>query len=255
MQIANRVLLAIVLSAAMDVPAAIAGSPSTIRVVKPTGDSGLVSGCFGASIAISGNLAFAGDPCKPSVDQSYVGAVYRLVHQGAGWVVDQHLGTEHPAYNGQFGASLSINGTSLAVGAPGEGSDGYVYQFSNIQAAQIGTPKTSEPVFPSPNAGYGTAVAPYAFSGQDFFVGAPSGACATADGRGFMQTASGYSSSYTCSLAVSQQDAFAMTLITRGNLALVGAPGFSGVTGSAYLYDLGIPMFEQPFVVSIVCAQ
>lgn len=90
-----------------------------VRIIKPDGVSGPTFGCFGQSVAISGDFAFVGDPCD-STYQSDGGSVYRLRRNSSGWVVDQQIVTPNPTLNGQFGASLAVNGSLLTVGAPGD---------------------------------------------------------------------------------------------------------------------------------------
>ncbi len=70
---------------------------------------------FGASLAIDGNRAAVGAPAAGGK-----GTVHVFVRSGTAWTADgPALSGRRAADNGQFGASLVLNGDKLFVGAPG----------------------------------------------------------------------------------------------------------------------------------------
>jgi hypothetical protein len=81
----------------------------------------------GKSVAISGATAVVGVPG----DSSGAGDVYVFTLSGTTWTQQTILTASDATAGDNFGASVSINGTSIAVGAPGRGSSqGAVYTFT-----------------------------------------------------------------------------------------------------------------------------
>lgn len=217
-----------------------------VRVVKPDGPTGPDYGCFGQAVLISGQFAFVGDPCENSPSQSGVGAVYRLHRYGAGWIADQRLASAYPADNGRFGASMTIYNDILIVGAPGEQSSGLVYQFANAFDTPIEAPMMFVPYFSAPNAAFGTSMAAYSALGPQILVGAPFGMCPSNIPGGFAMVSLFALPSYVCTPASSEKAAFGASMIGRGDMVLIGAPGVDAANpataGSGYLYRMGFPI-------------
>jgi hypothetical protein len=81
----------------------------------------------GQSVSISGATAVVGVPG----DNSGAGDVYVYTLSGTTWTQQTVLTASDATAGDNFGASVSINGTSIAVGAPGRGSaQGAVYTFT-----------------------------------------------------------------------------------------------------------------------------
>ena len=110
-------------------------APRSIEVYKRLGTSWISDGSltpadtdsedgFGASIAMSGTIAVVGAPNK----NGNVGAVYVFEKQNLGWVQIQLLEPELATEDDQFGFSLDISGSTIAIGAPQSpvGEDGVV---------------------------------------------------------------------------------------------------------------------------------
>jgi hypothetical protein len=81
----------------------------------------------GKSVSISGATAVVGVPG----DNSGAGDVYVFTFDGTTWTQQVVLSASDATAGDSFGASVSISGTSLAVGAPGRGTgQGAVYTFT-----------------------------------------------------------------------------------------------------------------------------
>ena len=70
---------------------------------------------FGWSVSVSGSTAVVG---APYVD-SYTGAAYVFAKVGGTWIQQAELTAPDAANGDKFGWSVSISGTTVAVGAPG----------------------------------------------------------------------------------------------------------------------------------------
>lgn len=89
---------------------------------------------FGTAVAISGQRVLVGAPRESSRATGVngdgdsngslnSGAVYVFARTRLGWVQEAYLKASNTGSNDRFGAALAIDGDSVAVGAPGEGSD------------------------------------------------------------------------------------------------------------------------------------
>jgi hypothetical protein len=85
---------------------------------------------FGASVAISGNIAVVGAPGADTVWMDS-GAAYVFRYNGVNWVEEAKLVAVDGKAGDQFGASVSISADYVVVGAPGADGSGalYVYKF------------------------------------------------------------------------------------------------------------------------------
>lgn len=106
-------------------PAEDPAAPRSIEVYKRLGTSWNSDGSltpadtdsedgFGASIAMSGSLVVVGAPNK----NGNTGAVYVFERQDLGWVQTQLLEPELSTADDQFGFSVDISGSTIAIGAP-----------------------------------------------------------------------------------------------------------------------------------------
>lgn len=75
---------------------------------------------FGVPMSMSANTVVIGDS-DDSRDASWSGSAYVFVKDGANWVQQQKLFPTTPANDQVFGRSVSIDGDTIVVGAPGEG--------------------------------------------------------------------------------------------------------------------------------------
>ncbi len=95
-----------------------------------------VDGWFGNSVAISGSEVFVGAELENDAGQESAGHVYQFVADTGNLAAT--FSSPSPATNGLFGGSVSTNGATLVVGAPGETGDGidhagnvYVYNVAS----------------------------------------------------------------------------------------------------------------------------
>ncbi len=101
------------------------------QVAKLTADDGTAGDWFGCSVSISGNTAIVG-AYKADEDSAYV-----FEDTGSGWVQVAKL----TANGGSFGRSVSIDGTTVIIGAPTESTDVYsagaAYVFEYVGSAWV----------------------------------------------------------------------------------------------------------------------
>jgi hypothetical protein len=122
---------------------------------------------FGCSLALSSNLLVVGAPGKDIL----AGAVYAFAGTGTSWAPQGPLlKASNPEGGDEFGASVALSGTTLAVGAPDEDdSSGTVYLFD-----WNGSSWTRTAPVKAPNAGahdnFGTSIA---LSDKMLVVGSP----------------------------------------------------------------------------------
>jgi len=85
---------------------------------------------FGASVAISGNIAIVGAPGADAADTDS-GAAYVFRYNGLKWIEEAKLVAGDGKAGDHFGASVSISADYVVVGAPGADGSGalYVYKF------------------------------------------------------------------------------------------------------------------------------
>jgi hypothetical protein len=128
---------------------------------------------FGTAVAVQGGTLAVGSPSSHSFQINLArlgdlpgdGAVYLFTSGVSGWNLVNRL--EAPLFQGRFGAALSLDGGTLAVGAPGSapGSGGLVHLFT-------GSPWTLQgPPLSAPGAHrFGAALA---LRGGELLIGAP----------------------------------------------------------------------------------
>ena len=85
-----------------------------------TSNDNAVGDVFGVPMSMSGDTVVIGDS-DDSRDAPWSGSAYVFVKDGTGWVQQQKLLPTTPANDLVFGRSVSIDGDTIVVGAPGEG--------------------------------------------------------------------------------------------------------------------------------------
>jgi hypothetical protein len=99
---------------------------------------------FGDSVSLSGDTLAVGARGEASTatgingnqannGAAYAGAVYVFVRSGTAWIQQAYLKASNTGADDEFGASISLSGDTLAVGAPGEAS-----AATGINGAQSG---------------------------------------------------------------------------------------------------------------------
>lgn len=153
------------------------------------------------------------------------------------WVEWARLNRSEPQSDDQFGASLSIEGDLVIVGAPGHGRSGAAYIFSRDRISGEWTEDALIPASsPFPNSGFGAAVA---IDGEAVLVGHPG----TAETRGIIVE---YTLDEMRGTWMEQDriapgvrtigDRFGSSLAFRENEMLVGAPGADESRGGVHRF-------------------
>lgn len=90
---------------------------------------------FGESCALSddGNVLVIGEP-KQNAGGTERGRVHVYTRVDGVWSLDNYFGASTPVNSGRFGfgVSVSANGVFIAVGAPGDFTNGRCYLFENV---------------------------------------------------------------------------------------------------------------------------
>lgn len=123
---------------------------------------------FGKALSVSGTVLAVGAPNLPS--SSVAGYVY-IYQRGPAWLFSARLQAPVPVGGDTFGSSLAIEGNTLVVGAPGNGVDGKVYVFNNVNGVWRLQQTLQQPAGVTGNTNFGSAVA---LSRSTIAVGAPS---------------------------------------------------------------------------------
>jgi hypothetical protein len=192
-----------------------------------TASDATASDSFGCSVTLDGDTAVVGADGDDD-HGSGSGAAYVFAHQGSGWIEQAKLTAPDAVSGDSFGQAVSIDGASVAVGAPnreGGGSPygGGVYLF--LQSGSSWTAQaTVEPPEPDAETLFGLELA---LDGDDLIVGAPTDDLDCANGgsiRTFVR--SGEIWTYTQRLTVPRNGAeghFGTAVSTSGDRLLVGA--------------------------------
>ena|GEM_PF-1929600 len=181
---------------------------------------------FGASVSIDGTLAVVGAPGHGGKGSAYV-----FTETGSTWSQLAELGGADNAAGDNFGASVSISGTTVVVGAPGHGGHGSAYVFVKTgstwsQSAEV----TGSDTAAGDNFGAGVSI-----SGAIAVVGAPG----HGGGKAYVFSNSGGIWSQAAEVAGSDTlagDNFGAAVGISGTTAVIGAPDHGGI-GTAYLFS------------------
>lgn len=150
-----------------------------------------------------------------------------------------HLGANDPIRAG-FGAAVATDGQQVFVGEPSNRFRSgvvYVYATGDRRQATTGWGEIARLVAPDSSTGdrFGRAVA---VDGDRLLIGAdPEFGRGVGAVHAFRRTATGWrASQHLIPLDGEALDGFGATVVVRGNLALVGAPGHGGGVGAVYRY-------------------
>lgn len=189
---------------------------------------------FGASIAIDGDTVVVGAPIK----NANMGAVYVYTRTGTTWTQQTILNNGADASeNDLFGSALALEGTTLAVGAPREGSgifpQGAVYVYEGSGASWAFDQKLT---ITDGIAGdfFGASLA---LDGTRLLIGSPFQSTSFDDtfvGAAYVFTLSAGDWGQTGKLTAQdgvREDYFGWSVDLEANTALVGAPQSIGIDG------------------------
>lgn len=232
-----------------------AGSVWTVDLNAPAKDaelsaalpSGGVNDGFGQSVAIDGDWAAIGAPDSDAGGFN-AGSVDVFQRGGTGWTHAQSLASSTPTGSERFGASVAIDGSVLAVGAPGAkvtpptgSAVGAVHLFS-LSGDQWAF---DERVLGSDSANFDSFGESIALSGTTLIAGAPDhDVGAFNGGAAYIFTDSGSNWTEQQKLmpaGLASSDNFGEAVAIHGNRALIGAPkrniGLRSDAGEAWFYN------------------
>ncbi len=196
---------------------------------------------FGASVAISGNLAVVGTPYDDPGGVTDAGTAY--VFNATSGALVATLNKPTPTVGDEFGWAVGISGNLAVVGArwddPGGVSNaGAAYVFNAATGALVAT--LSNPT-PTADDLFGASVA---ISGNLAVVGAPQDDPGGVSGAGTAYVFDATTGAMIATLsnpAPAMSDFFGRSVAISGNNALVGAdgddPGGMTNAGTAYVFD------------------
>jgi hypothetical protein len=242
-----------------------AGYPSYAFVyVKPAGGwkdmlptavltpSDTIDGCFGTSVAVSGDTIAVGD-VGGCFSGTALGSAYIFVKPAGGWVDGTQtakLTASDALTTDFFGESVSISGGTVAVGAPQfQTEPGKAYVFVQPASGWADTTQTAElsasDAQPEFEVGFSVSV-----SGDNILAGAPSIYNLNyPPGNAYLFTkppGGWVDMTQTAELLPGSSrpnQTFGSSVTIYGNLAAVGAPGFGTPPNSE---EGGIYIFQEP---------
>ena len=250
-------LLLPLLSAA---PAAQLGLPELTQLEELVPASAQAGDQFGASVALSGDLAVIGAPMHDVAPAGGgpllvdAGAAFVYQRSGAGWSLLATLTGSQAQAGDQFGWAVAIEGQLIAVGAPGAAPPGlapgrgraYVFQDSPILGIferQIldGAPNPG---------GFGAALA---IEGGEVFVGASPGAVGPSGSVYVYKDATGLSYALSQELNLNVcgcaqlNNAFGRSLAVSGDTLMVGAHRHGGAQSLGRVFVFERASAASPF--------
>jgi hypothetical protein len=202
-----------------------------LQQAKLTASDGAANDYFGQSVALVGSLAVIGAPGN----HSKTGGVYVFAESGTTWSEQAELTASDGATSDDFGTSVSVSGTTVLVGSPGNASDaGAAYVFVRSGSAWNQQAELT-PSDAAADDAFGTSVS---ISGSTALIGA-SGSTSNA-GAAYVFVRSGSKWSQQAELTASDTasgDHFGQSVSVSGSTAIVGAPGAVTSTGAAYVFQ------------------
>jgi large repetitive protein len=208
-----------------------------------TASDGVASDNFGCSVAIDGGTLVVGAQEAKIGANSGQGAAYVFTVPGGGWTSSTEtakLTASDGVANNLFGASVSISGNAVAVGAWGaNNSQGAAYLFaepSNGWASMTQTARlAASDGAASDNFGFSVSL-----SGNIVVIAAPDAKIAgnSKQGAAYLFTETGSVWAQTTKLTASDGaagDLFGSSVSISGNTVVIGADNANGGQGAAYV--------------------
>ena len=208
-----------------------------VTSTKLLASDGAAGDAFGSAVAIHKNFLVVGAPTPGGAGSAYV-----FVRQGTRWVQKAKLVAKDGVVGDAFGSSVSVDGKTVVVGAPGEnGSTGAAYVFKKKGArwpqerklvASDGRRRDS----------FGQAVVVFLTT---VVVGAPfddDNGANSGSAYAFEETASGLNATKLLASDGVAGDFFGMSVAMNGDGLIIGATQANGAvrdSGQVYLYTDG----------------
>lgn len=197
---------------------------------------------FGYAVALSGDYLVVGTPHKDEGGFD-TGAAYVFRRVGTGWVQISKLVANDPAQDDQFGFSVAISDSGIAIGAPfkddnGEDS-GSVYVFRKIAKNEWQLVEKLKQDEPKANDQFGRAVA-ISRNGEYIIAGGPS---IQTNGPGAAYIFQNNNNAWTPAIkliadstATSDQFGWSVDISNDGGFAIAGAPQTNDSSGAVYIF-------------------
>ncbi len=203
--------------------------PTVSQIVLVPSDAAS-SARLGQSVAISGNTAVIGAPSESGL----TGAAYVFVFSNGAWSQQTKLTASDGASGDQFGTSVSLDGQTAVIGAPGGNSgQGAAYVF-----AQSGSTWTQQAKLTASDGSSGDQFGiSVAVSGSTTVIGAS--ASASGQGSAYIFTLAGSTWNQQAKLTASDAaagDEFGGSVSLSGSTAVAGAAGKSAGQGAVYVF-------------------
>lgn len=210
---------------------------SEITFVTP---SAAASGLFGESVSLDGDRFIVGAR-STDAPVSNAGAVFVFHLTLGGWVEEAYINSPNPTIPGQFGTSVAIDGTRIAVGAPFESvssvSTGRAYTYTLVSGTWTLEHSFTDSGLSSNNQ-YGRSIS---LNGVNLLIGAiAADTSVSSSGAVFYHQHDG--SAWNAMARIEANDAssgqlFGCSVQIRGVRMVIGAEGDGGVNqGAAYVF-------------------
>jgi hypothetical protein len=184
---------------------------------------------FGTSVSVSAGTVIVGASGK-SFGQ---GTAYVFSRTGGSWNQQNELTEPNAANNDAFGTAVSLDGTTVLIGATGTNGTGAVYVF-----VESGTTWTLQATLTASDAAagdlFGSSVS---LQGDTAVIGAPGRLAKLGVAYVFVRSETSWAqqAKLTASDGVTN-DMFGNSVSVSGNTALVGARARAGFVGAAYIF-------------------
>lgn len=194
---------------------------------------------FGASVALSGNLAAIGAPADDHARGANAGSAYIFVRNGSAWSQQARAFAEDGMADDGLGSSVDLENTTLVTGSPNEGllQSGSVYIFE-----QSGSTWPQEARLEASDAAsgdrFGEAVS---MSDNYVVVGTPMQGGSKGVAYVYRRTSGTWSMQEVSKIEASDGaagDLFGASVAISGDYALIGGRGIDDGNGAAYLFQL-----------------
>ena len=249
-------LLLVATLVALTVPLASAGDPDPLGITPAWTETGeFLHDQFGNEISTAGDVnadGYADVIVSAPVYGSDVGKVYLFLGSSSGLEVSASWTAVGEFAGDLFGLTIStagdVNGDGyddVVIGAPGFNNLGKVYVY---HGSSVGLPASATWVV---EGSVGDRTGPVATAGDvnndgysDILVGGTQGSFAPGKASVYLGGASGLAATPVWTVSGENDgDAFSSSLQTAGDVngdgysdVIIGAPGFAGITGKAYVY-------------------
>ncbi len=216
-----------------------------VEEARLTGSDTADSDMFGSGVAIDGDTLIVGAWAHNGREFNE-GAAYVFRRNAEGvWWEEAKIVANDPMPEDAFGISVDVAGDLAIIGAPGVDDEGAAYVFvRQPDGTWLQMDKLEAPAILGPNGSFGQVVA---IDGDRFLVGQAIG---TGPGYAFLYEQDGSRWELVSTLAADRGqdgDRFGSSVALEGDFAIVGAWGWGGELGAAYVMGglLGIDCNEN----------